>query len=726
MTPRTLRLTPSRPPLTPFWRSLGPLLMLCLLALPWHTAIAQEEQALEQLIYSTLPGDRLQVVMRFSGPAPEPMSFTIDNPARIALDFQDTRNALAQRTQQINLGLTQSVNAVEAGGRTRVVFNLVRMMGYDIEREGNTLTLTLSPSGVPVAAPYTGTSVASALPSREAPVQRGDHPRSINNVDFRRGPEGEGRVIITLADPRTPVDIREQNNRIEVSFHRAHLPEALERRLDVTDFATPVQMIDTLRETDRVRITVTTSGDYDLLSYQSDNTYIVEVKPLSREEREALARERFTYVGERLSLNFQDIEIRSVLQLIADFTDLNVVVSDSVTGNITLRLRNVPWDQALDIILKTKGLAMRQAGNVIFVAPATEIAARERQELEAQQQVRELAPLRAEFIQVNYARAEDVAGIISGDRGRFMSERGSITVDNRTNTLLVQDTNEKLEQVRRLVNSLDIPVQQVLIETRIVIASDSFARELGARFGVTGARQRGNTIATTGGRLNAADNMIGSAMGNLNATGSAFPLGGFPDLNSRLNINLPTSEAATSGIGFSILRPDILLDLELLALQQEQRGEIVSSPRVITTNGQMARIEKGEEIPYKSVGTDGTPDVIFRDAKLITEVTPQITPNGNIILNIKVSKDSRGEITPDGFAINKNEVETQVFVRNGETVVLGGVYETANIRSSARTPLLGDIPVLGHLFRQQRSDSTKNELLIFVTPRVIEESTLNP
>ncbi|MCG5501885.1 type IV pilus secretin PilQ [Ectothiorhodospira lacustris] len=723
MTPATLRRT--QPRTAPAPRSPGrpfALLVLCLLALCWQSAAAQT-RALEQIIYNTLPGDRLQVIMRFTAPPPEPMSFTIDNPARIALDFPETRNALPQRSQTINMGLTQSVNSVEASGRTRVVFNLVRMMSYDTRRDGNDLVLTLAPAGAPATAAAPPAVSGLPAPTREAPSPA-RQARGISNVDFRRGPEGEGRVIIALSDPRTPVDVREQDGRIELSFHRTHLPERLERRLDVTDFATPVQTIDAVLESERVRISVAVTGEYDVLSYQAEGSYTLEVKPLTREQREILERERFVYTGERLSLNFQDIEVRSVLQLIADFTDLNVVVSDTVTGNITLRLRNVPWDQALDIILKTKGLALRQNGNVLFVAPSEEIAARERLELESQRQAAELAPVRAEFIQVNYARAADVAGIISGDQNRFLSERGSITVDSRTNTLLVQDTADTLQEIRRLINTLDIPVQQVLIETRIVVATDDFARDLGVRFGVTGVRQHGDTIYGTGGGLAAADGIIRDAVNNLNTSGSPFPVD-IPSLNDRLNVNMPVTSPAGS-IGLSILRPDVLLDLELTALQVEGRGEIVSTPRVITANGQTAVIKQGERIPYEEATTSGATAIQFIDAVLSTEVTPQITPNGNIILNIRVNKDNAGTREVRGTpSIETREVNTQVFVRNGETVVLGGIYEITSLDQLRKTPFLGDLPIIGQLFRQRSRTENKAELLVFVTPKVVEESTLN-
>ncbi|WP_338018700.1 type IV pilus secretin PilQ [Ectothiorhodospira sp. 9100] len=518
-------------------------------------------------------------------------------------------------------------------------------------------------------------------------------------------------MIISLTDPHTPVDVRERDGRIELNFARTALPEALERRLDVTDFATPVQTIDAVGESDRVRITVAAQGEYDALSYQTDEQFTLEVKPLTREEREALERERFQYTGERLSLNFQDIEVRSVLQLIADFTDLNVVVSDTVGGNITLRLRNVPWDQALDIILKTRGLDMRENGNVLYVAPADEIAARERQQMEAQQQTAELAPLRAEFIQVNYARAEDVANIIESDGISFLSERGSIKVDSRTNTLLVQDTSTKLQEIRGLITNLDVPVQQVLIETRIVVATDDFARDLGVRFGVTGRDRTGRTqIGTSANLSGAADALAGN----------------IPDITDRLNVNLPVTDSGAGSIGVSILRPDVLLDLELTALQVEGRGEIISTPRVITANGQTAIIKQGESIPYQEATASGATSVQFVDAVLSTEVTPQITPNGNIILNIKVNRDNPGSREVLGTpSIETREVQTQVFVRNGETVVLGGIYEISTLEQLTKTPFLGDLPILGNLFKQRSREETKAELLVFVTPKIVEEAVVD-
>ncbi|MGM0672463.1 MAG: type IV pilus secretin PilQ, partial [Pseudomonadota bacterium] len=449
--------------------------------------------------------------------------------------------------------------------------------------------------------------------------------------------------------------------------------------------------------------------EYEVISYQSDRQFVLEVAPISEAERQARAREEQEFEGERLSLNFQDIEVRSVLQLLADFTDLNIVVSDTVGGNITLRLNNVPWDQALDVILQTRGLDKRMDGNVLYVAPSEEIAARERMEMEAERDRQELEPLRTEFVQINFAQADQIASMLESDEGgQFLSERGSVTIDTRTNTLLVQDTQSRIEDVRRLVSTLDVPVQQVLIETRIVVAEDTFNRELGARFGISGGRTRGNTQLGGGGTIEGADSSRGG--GNI----------GDVDIGDRLNSSLPASGDAGSA-GLSILRSGVLLDLELSALQVEGRGEIISSPRVITANGQTATIKQGEEIPFQEATSSGSTSTQFIEAVLSTEVTPQITPNGNVILDILVTKDEPSAREILGVpGINKREVETQVFVGNGETVVLGGVYEIDSRTNLEKVPFFGDIPFLGNLFRNNSTENSKAELLIFVTPRVLE------
>ncbi|MFO8003085.1 type IV pilus secretin PilQ, partial [Thioalkalivibrio sp.] len=537
-------------------------------------------QELQDIRAANLGSGQTQLALRFSAPPPEASIFAIASPPRIALDLPGVSNRMAARTTEIGIGPLLSVTAVEAGDRTRVILNLARNSDYRSHVDGNNLILTVG-AGVADAEP---TAVAEAPPTRP-PGVRSARPPEITDVDFRRGIEGQGRVLVELSRPGITVDVREQAGRVELVFPRVLLDSQLERRLNVVDFATPVTSIDTVREgDDRVRMIVNATGQYDVLSYQTDRTYVLELAPLTEEELEAQRIEQEEYVGERLSLNFQDIEVRSVLQLLADFTDLNIVVSDSVGGNITLRLNNVPWDQALDIILTTRGLDKRVTGNVMYVAPSEEIAARERLILEAQRDRRELEPLRTEFITINFNQATNIRDLIQTrrddreERVSFLSDRGSVAVDPRTNTLIVRDTQEQIEAIRRLVATLDVPTRQVLIETRVVIADDNYRRDLGVRFGVSGGRSEGSANIGTSGSLEGASGITG---GN-----------GIPSLSDRLNVALPVTDGAS--IGFSILRPNILLDLELSALQTEGRGEVISSPRVITANGQKATISQGE------------------------------------------------------------------------------------------------------------------------------------
>jgi type IV pilus assembly protein PilQ len=678
-------------------------------------------QELQDLRAANLGSGQTQLALQFSDTPPDASIFAIDSPPRIALDLPGVSNRLAARTTEFNLGSLLSVTAVESGDRTRVILNLSTSSDYRSHVDGNNLILTVG-TGVghaePVVAPTPAPTVAEAPPARPAGV-RSARPPEITDIDFRRGADGQGRLLVELSRPGVTVDVREQAGRVELVFPRVLMEDPLVRRLNVTDFATPVVSIDTVRERDdRVRMIVNTTGEYDVLSYQTDRTYVLEVAPLSEAEREALRVERQEFVGERLSLNFQDIEVRSVLQLLADFTDLNIVVSDSVTGNITLRLNNVPWDQALDIILTTRGLDKRVTGNVMYVAPREEIAARERLELEAMRDQEDLAPLRTEFISVNFTQADSIRQLIYDRDARgattgvdrqmsFLSDRGSVAVDMRTNTLIIRDTQDQIEAIRRLVTILDVPTQQVLIETRVVIADDNYRRDLGVRFGVSGGTRQGRSDL----------GLSGSLEGSSGITTGA----GIPSLGDRLNVALPVTDALASSIGFSILRPNILLDLELSALQVEGRGEVISSPRVITANGQKATISQGEEIPFLSID-QGTSNVEFRDALLLTEVTPQITPNGNVIMDIKVTKNEVNfQRTVQGNpTISKREVETQVVVGNGETVVLGGVYEITSLEQLQSVPFFGDLPFLKHLFRNTVNSSNKAELLIFVTPRVLD------
>jgi len=693
----------------PSGQSLTPRILAWMAGLVMLAAGTLSAQELQEVRAANLGSGQTQLALRFSGPPPEASIFAIDSPPRIALDLPGVSNRLAARTTEFNIGAVLSVTAVEAGDRTRVILNLARSSDYRSHVDGNNLILTVG-AGVADAEP-TRPAVAEAPPARP-PGVRSARPPEITDVDFRRGVEGQGRVLVELTRPGVTVDVREQAGRVELVFPRVLMDGQLERRLNVVDFATPVTSIDTVREgDDRVRMIVSATGQYDVLSYQTDRTYVLELAPLTEAEMEAQRIERAEYIGERLSLNFQDIEVRSVLQLLADFTDLNIVVSDSVTGNITLRLNNVPWDQALDIILTTRGLDKRVTGNVMYVAPSQEIAARERLILETERDRRELEPLRTEFITINFNQATNIRDLIQTrrddreERVSFLSDRGSVAVDPRTNTLIVRDTQEQIEAIRRLVATLDVPTRQVLIETRVVIADDNLRRDLGVRFGVSGG--------TSQGRSNLG--LSGSLQGSSGITTG----GGIPSLGDRLNVALPVVDG--SSVGFSLLRPNILLDLELSALQTEGRGEVISSPRVITANGQTARIEQGEEIPFLSID-QGTSNVEFRDALLLTEVTPQITPNGNVIMDIKVTKNEVNfQRTVQGNpTISKREVETQVVVANGETVVLGGVYEISSLTQLDSVPFFGDIPFLKHFFRNTVNANTKAELLIFVTPRVLD------
>ena len=657
--------------------------------------------ALKSVEFAGLPGNKAQIVLTMSNTASAPLSFTIDNPARIALDFPATKNELAQRTQPIGIGMAGSMTAIEAQGRTRVVVNLTEMVPYEAHAEGNKVILTIQGGGKEQ-------SVASAT---VAAAKGGARPK-IENVDFRRGEHGEGRVIVTLSDPSIPVDIQQQGGKVVVDFYRAQLPPKLARRLDVLDFATPVKTIDTVAKGGNVHMVITPMGEYDYLAYQSNNEFTIEVKQITKEEAEERKKDEFGYKGERLSLNFQDIEVRSVLQLIADFTGINIVVSDTVKGSLTLRLKNVPWDQALDLILKTKGLAMRQTGNVMLVAPSEEIAAREKLELEAQKQIKQLEPLYSEFIQVNYAKAADIAKLLKSPGTSLLSERGTVTIDERTNTLLVQDIASKLADIRKLVAKLDIPVRQVLIESRIVIANNTFARDLGVKFGysksttvdgnslVVGGKQPGDLITTP-------------------VTPFEVPAGsGTTGLITDLGVAAPSGS-----IGLALGKlGNHLLQLELNAMEAEGQGEVISSPRVLTSNQKEAYIESGTEIPYQQATSSGATSVSFKKAVLSLKVTPQITPDDRIIMDLNVSKDAPGQVYKDVPSIDTKEVGTQVLVDNGETLVLGGIYEQTTRDDIERVPFFGELPVVDWLFKKTHKSDNKEELLIFITPKIVKES----
>jgi len=693
------------------------------------TASAQESNTLQDIQVQSLPGQRIELKLVMSDTAPDPLAFTIENPARIALDLPNTTLGLSTRRRDVNLGPLDTVLTAEANGRTRVVLNLDSMVEYSTRRSGNTVIVTLG-DGDGYSA---GTTQFTSAPASETPRSyAAPGSRAISNVDFRRTRDGGGRVIVNLTDPSTPVDIRQEGGRVVAVFKDTSLPAELMRRLDVMDFATPVTTVDTLRTNMDARVVISADGKYEQLAYQSDNEFTIEINPApeSSEEGSSLFTETKEYEGQRLTLNFQDIETRAVLQLLAETSGKNIVVSDTVQGNVTLRLRNVPWDQALDIVMTTKGLDMRQNGNVIMVAPAEEIAARETADLEAKRAISELEPTYSEFLQVNYAKASDLAALITAETGGnpMLGERGSVGVDERTNTLLVQDTAERLQDIRRLVRTLDIPIKQVLIESRIVVVNDDFSRDLGVRLGVTAFDENGNDgLTTISGTGTGTDTMISSALDNLAdpANGTIFPIQ-LPTLNNRYNVNVPIADAA-GRFSLAVLESDYLVDLELTALEAEGRGEIVSTPRVITANQKEATIKQGVEIPYQQSASSGATTVQFKEAVLELVVTPQITPDNNIIMDLRVSKDNVGEVISTGGlggtvpSIDTRSVETQVLVADGQTVVLGGIYETERRETVNKVPFLGDIPGVGTLFRSKQRLDNKAELLIFVTPRILEE-----
>jgi type IV pilus assembly protein PilQ len=702
------------------WGAAGRFAAACmaLLAFGVQAAHAQGENRLESVQANSLPGNKVEVTLRLSDTAPQPLTFTVDNPARIALDLPNTSVAMTSRRIDVKQGVLDTVNVAEAGGRTRVVLNVDSLVAYETRVQGNSIIVSLGAGGSRVAA----TTTAATQTSR--PVAPVSGTRNINNIDFRRGSDGSGRVIVELTDAKVPADLRQEGGRVVVNFAKTTVPDTLLQRLDVVDFATPVNSVDVLRVGDTARLVVNATGDYEQLAYQSENVYTIEFRPVVKLPPEL--QDKKEYTGERLTLNFQDIETRAVLQLLADTSGQNMVISDSVGGNVTLRLQNVPWDQALDIVMRTKGLDMRQDGNVMFIAPAAEIAAREKEILSARKEVQELAPLRTEYLQVNYAKAGDLATLIkSGANNSLLSERGSVAIDERTNTLLLQDTSERLADIRRLVSTLDIPVRQVMIEARIVIVNDDFSRELGVRFGATAALNRGGSdgrgVIGSPGYVTEDNEIPISAQPGFNMP-TGFLL---PNQEDRWLVNLPTGSTA-GRLALTLLDSDYIVDLELSAAQAEGRGEIISSPRLITANQREATIEQGVEVPYQESSSSGATTTQFKKAVLSLKVTPQITPDNRVILDLTVSKDSVGQLVASatgGFvpSIDTREIVTQVLVNDGQTVVLGGILESERRESEQKVPLLGDVPVLGRLFKSTAKTDNKDELLIFVTPRILRE-----
>ena len=639
-----------------------------------------------------------------------PPNFAVSKPARIAFDFAATVNALGRSNEEIDQGDLRSANVVQGADRTRVVLNLRRPMIHEAALDGRNLVITLSPAATAGASP-------GAPQVAHFSEGRTDTTHAIRDIDFRRGKSGEGRVVVDLSDASTGIDIRQQGQSIVVEFLKTKLPDNLRRRLDVIDFGTPVQTVSTYQQADNVRMVIEPKGQWEQNAYQSDNQFVVEVKPASA-ERGGVQKARYT--GEKLSLNFQNVEVRAVLNVIADFTDLNIITSDSVTGNITLRLKDVPWDQALAIILQTRGLDSRRNGNVIWIAPRDELATREKLALEAQSQISDLEPTHTESFQMNYQKAGDVQKLLSDSSQRILSKRGSAVVDARTNTLFVQDTPSRLDEVRKLIAKIDVPVRQVMIEARIVEASDTFSKNLGARLGVSSI-SRTNPLGIGGQQNVVAGGNLSSV--NTNALGTGF---GSNDVSNGLNVNLPATGLNSFNAGsFSfILFNQALtqfLNLEISALEADGRGKIVSSPRVLTADQVEAVIEQGTEIPYQAATSSGATSVSFRKANLSLKVKPQITPDGNVIMTLDVNKDAPGATTPSGVQISTKHVKTEVLVENGGTVVIGGIYEQTERTDQTKVPFFGDLPYVGFLFKNKSQTQEKTELLVFITPKIVND-----
>jgi len=691
-------------------------------------AAAAAGNRLEDIRFAPLPDGRLELKLKMRTRPEEPGSFSINKPARIALDFFGVASALGSRTLPVGRGAVESVSAIEAEGRTRVVLNLSEPVSYETRIDADGMTVIV---GAPLRA------VAAAPRTVRFAPPRGTGRHRLEKVDFRRGAQGEGKVLVKLSDPNAGIDIREEAGEIVVDFLDTQVPDALERRLDVVDFATPVRFIDTFQDQGRTRMVVQAVGKYEHSAYQTGDLFTLEVKPFRKEER-AARKDEFGYSGEKLSLNFQNIEVRAALRVIADFTGLNFVTSDSVKGTLTLRLKDVPWDQALDIILTTKGLAKRAKGNVIWVAPAEEIAAKEKLALEATKQVAELEPLVSELIQINYAKAGDIAKLLKSikaispevepqafssitlskvetESNSLLSPRGNVTVDPRTNSILIQDTAIKIKEVKKLIAKLDKPVRQVLIETRIVEASDDFSRSLGARFGITNRNRSFNIPG-------APDTDAGDAIltGQLENAEGIYNRDEYLLNGAGLNVNLPSPgvEGDPAGaVAFTLFKVATthLLALELSALEAEGKGKIIANPRLVTADQKQAHIEQGQERIFPPTGFSTRPTIV--EAKLSLTVTPQITPDNSVILDVLVTQDSF--VAPADPTINTKQINTQVLLENGETVVIGGIYQQENNTAVSKIPLFGDLPVVGAFFRKKERVNNKTELLIFLTPRIL-------
>jgi type IV pilus assembly protein PilQ len=683
-----------------------------------HQALG-ESPTIESIDFTSRASGQFEIQLGFDRAPPDFKGYTVEKPARIAIDFTDTSVRLDQKKYSLPYGNASSVMVVESGGRARLVVNLPKLVPYETRTEGNSLFITVGDSGT--ANYLKPNSEPNALSSRVETVIGAT--TEINDLQFQRTPEGEGRLILTLSDPKVDVNVFSEAGDIKLEFKDAAVPERLLRRFDVADFATPVHSVEVKTTKKGTVLTLKTAENTEYQTHQTDNQFVLSVKTLSADEMDK-RRNEFAYVGDRISLNFQDIEVRAVLQLIADFTELNLVASDTVTGRITLRLQNVPWDQALELVLKTRGLDQRQIGNVLMIAPAEEISERERQQIEANKQIAELAPLSTEFIRVRYAKANEVVDLFSAgseDGGSLISARGSVIVDPRTNSLIVTETAAKLTEIRSLIDLVDIPIRQVMIEARIVIAQSSLDEELGIRWGGghTNTNFGGNALSVSGDTANVSalnQAMIDGTPGALSYPGA-------------LLVDLGVAEPAGSfAVGFT--SKDVFLTAELSALEAVGKGEVVSQPKVITGDKQKASIKSGTEVPYQESSAGGATATQFKEAVLQLDVTPNITPDDRILLDLIINQDSIGELVPSGNGgsiptIDTTQLTTQVLVGNGETIVLGGVFRTEDLEKVLKVPILGDLPVMGQFFRSSSTSRTKTETLIFITPRILADSLLD-
>lgn len=661
------------------------LIAITLHALSAHAqSNADTQNSIQALNFNTAPNGTLVLAVTLkNAPTALPGHFAASNPSRLAFDFSNTINGLGRSAQTINQGDVRSVNIVQAGSRTRLVINLAQMMSFNSAIDGNNLVITLSPFST-----ATKTSrFAEPLPSALG--------HTLRDIDFHRGKNGEGRVEVSLSDVGTGIDIRQQGSKIIVDFINTSAPRNLQKKLDLTDFATPVETIDTFAQGENVRMVISPKGLWEQDAYQTDNKFVVEIKPRIPDDHAKNKDNKPVYSGDKLTLNFQNIQVREALSVIADFTGLNIVISDTVSGNLTLRLKDVPWDQALDIILQNKGLDMRKSGNVVQVAPREEIAAREKVTLTVAQDVAELEPLHTESFMLSYQKGTDVVSLITNTQQRILSKRGSAVVDGRTNTVFVQDTPSRLEDVRNLIKQIDVPVRQVMIEARFVSAAEKFSRSLGGRLGFTDAN-----------------------------TGAGFHVGGGQLGNAVGSVNLPGAGSGTGGVSFSLFNPAATktLTLELMATEIEGTSKNIASPRVVTADNVSASISSGTAVPYQSATSSGATSVSFKDATLNLTVTPQITPDDHVNMKLAVNQDSVGSIYAGVPSIDTKKVNTEVLVDNGGTVVIGGVYTTDYSSANNKVPLLGDLPIIGWLFKNNTIVNNKNELLIFITPRILKES----